>query len=672
MSGGFIKHSHSPNNIPPPPPAELDRIADAFLAAAGQAAMKDDWRACADNYLRAYKGCSSSWTLKYNVWSGFCSLLREGNMRVEPEDMKELKLIADDVNAPTLHRIQAYFSMGFVANAMQDAKLARDAYSWAIRTATELTDAERREHHTVATHAGYEPTPAGEISDSLVQFANDNLRTMGVGGGLMNWGDDNGGSTQQRVHQHTPGTRTHQHTPKDEVEAAFDQPIVATKSAMEYSRTYFEIAMRRRAKERGWPGSDGGSDDASSSTRQFGTVSVSASGEAAAVGESKVGLTAPMKHTSEFETELPLPQPSPRICHVHECALLQEDLDCLQANGSSSGCTMAWPDGHLQPMGQQFPSPTAVDEMWPDSGSHEDFWRRHVGAFRPLVIRGVQHTTEVWDDEFLESHCQLENGLAWRALIEKNNRVVQNDRHPLMYDWTFCDFIRSYKAPEYKNMLYVVTPLSDTGVSLPKHLYIPQVLRCSEVHQSIHEARLWMSNGNTTSSLHFDTHENILMQIDGTKEVYMWHPKESHKFYSDFHNKFGLSPISADHVDLERYPEFAKAATMKAVMGPGDALYIPDGWWHLVRSFNRNIAIAVEFEPFNMHDTERHWPSDVLARYRWPGLFWEEQIRIKYEMRERLGASRYTSIMTGKPITCESAPVKHPMLFAEIAQQMGA
>ena len=49
--------------------------------------------------------------------------------RVEPEDMKELKLIADDVNAPTLHRIQAYFSMGFVANAMQDAKLARDAYS---------------------------------------------------------------------------------------------------------------------------------------------------------------------------------------------------------------------------------------------------------------------------------------------------------------------------------------------------------------------------------------------------------------------------------------------------------------------------------------------------------------------------------------------------------------
>ena len=30
---------------------------------------------------------------------------------------------------------------------------------------------------------------------------------------------------------------------------------------------------------------------------------------------------------------------------------------------------------------------------------------------------------------------------------------------------------------------------------------------------------------------------------------------------------------------------------------PGDAFYLPDGWWHLIRSHGRNIAIAIEFEP---------------------------------------------------------------------------
>ena len=104
-------------------------------------------------------------------------------------------------------------------------------------------------------------------------------------------------------------------------------------------------------------------------------------------------------------------------------------------------------------------------------------------------------------------------------------------------------------------------------------------------------------------------------------------------------------------------------------MHQGDALYIPDGWWHLIRSHGRNVAIAIEFEPF-ARDGERHWPADVLARYHWPGLFWAESVRIKYEMRERLGASHYTSLVGNAPIQCDHL-ARHPMLFAEIANQMG-
>ena len=65
---------------------------------------------------------------------------------------------------------------------------------------------------------------------------------------------------------------------------------------------------------------------------------------------------------------------------------------------------------------------------------------------------------------------------------------MQNDRHPLMYDWSFCDFIERYTADEYKNMLYVVTPLSEEGITLRSHLLLPEPLRCAEIHRSISEA----------------------------------------------------------------------------------------------------------------------------------------------------------------------------------------
>ena len=150
----------------------------------------------------------------------------------------------------------------------------------------------------------------------------------------------------------------------------------------------------------------------------------------------------------------------------------------------------------------------------------------------------------------------------------------------------------------------------------------------------------------------------------------MWHPRDSAKFYSDFHDKYGLSPLNVDRVDLEAFPAVVSAPPLLARVNAGDALLIPDGWWHVVVSHGpRNVAVAVEFEPFAEHGQQRHWPADVRARHAWPGLFWAEQVRIKYEMRQRLGPRQYTSPITRVPIRCESLE-EHPMLFSALAQQM--
>ena len=664
-------------------------MADALMGDVGAAAQAGDWRRCADAYLDAYYTSTKTWEYRQNVWSGYTSVLREGNTPVLDSDFDTLSGVANDEGAHIYDRVQAHFTLGHTRNSAREYEASRSAYTAAITLAVSADDVLLNDVVTMATNEGYKPRRVRGLIDDLTTFALDNRRSLAA---MLSSSEDA-----------MPGGACGAEGTDAEAAAGggqFDEPVVLTKSAVEYSLSYFEIVMRRRASE-----ASSGTEPAQSSFAEgvsFGGMNVSDDGEWAMValpspeGDTEAPLSPTLVSfrsslfTDEFETYLPVPLASSRHCDVHSCVLSAEDHTCLESGACASLPPRSLP-GHLHPMGDQFTAPLAVadgvdpavaqrhppeDASTRTAGESPEvvdalsFWTNFVGALRPVVIRGgaARAETSPWTDEWLTAHCTLATGRPWRALIEKNNRVVQNDRHPLMYDWDFCDFVQNYTKPEFKNMLYTVTPLSEPGVDLLRDLRIPEALRCREVHDTIHEARLWMSGGNTTSSLHFDTHDNLMLQLDGSKELFLFHPNQSHHFYSDFHTKFGLSPISADWVDLDRFPDFASAAAHHTVLRKGDALYIPDGWWHLIKSKpGRNVAVAVEFEPF-VPDVLGAWPPDVLQRYRWKGAFWAESVRIKYEMRQRLGASHYLGAATNKPIACDELLPSVP--FAHLAPQM--
>lgn len=285
-----------------------------------------------------------------------------------------------------------------------------------------------------------------------------------------------------------------------------------------------------------------------------------------------------------------------------------------------------------------------------------DFYERHVAGSQPVLLAGVAADalggTE-WDDRFLESRCLTERGTPWRATIEAYKVIVSNTRWPLLLEWTFCDFVRNYSTPAHSDGLYCVSPLTDPDVQLGRDAQLPSVLGCSEVHESVHDARLWMSSGGTSSSLHFDTHENLMLQVDGSKSVYFWPASESHLLYMDHHNRFGLSPAHPDHVDLDKYPLFGAARGGRvARLRAGDALFIPDGWWHQVRTWpGRNVAITFEFEPYE--GLEALWPANggeghLTFRHYLQAGKWSEQARIKYRNKQLVTAR-------GGPIRCAEA-----------------
>lgn len=184
-------------------------------------------------------------------------------------------------------------------------------------------------------------------------------------------------------------------------------------------------------------------------------------------------------------------------------------------------------------------------------------------------------------------------------------------------------------------------------------LSLPPVLACEDLAESVYDVRMWMSSGNTTSSLHLDTHENLMLQIDGEKKVFLSHPNESQYFYMDFHDKFGLSPVNVDRVDLQRFPLLRNATVLFAHLKPGDILYLPHGWWHVIHSLpGRNIGISFEWAAFSSNTGL--WPRELQLLISHPGLYWAEQAQLTGSFHQNL-ALKTPSIKTGLPINCSSS-----------------
>jgi hypothetical protein len=113
--------------------------------------------------------------------------------------------------------------------------------------------------------------------------------------------------------------------------------------------------------------------------------------------------------------------------------------------------------------------------------------------------------------------------------------------------------------------------------------------------------RIWIGNTLTVQT-HFDLSSNIACVVGGRRRFTVFPPDQLPNLYvgpMEFNiSGPAISMVSLNQPDLARFPRFAEALrhSSSAELGPGDAIFIPYGWWHHVESL----------APFN-----------VLANYWW-------------------------------------------------------
>jgi hypothetical protein len=132
---------------------------------------------------------------------------------------------------------------------------------------------------------------------------------------------------------------------------------------------------------------------------------------------------------------------------------------------------------------------------------------------------------------------------------------------------------------------------------------------------------IWMGSAGNVTKAHYDTEDNVNVQILGRKEFIIFpssqlealYPRRPWEYMSNFSRVEIASP------DRSRFPRFTEATPMRAVIGPGDFLYLPVYWWHQVHtlepSLNVNFWYQARLDQAARWNGVRYWPRMARDGY---------------------------------------------------------
>jgi len=112
---------------------------------------------------------------------------------------------------------------------------------------------------------------------------------------------------------------------------------------------------------------------------------------------------------------------------------------------------------------------------------------------------------------------------------------------------------------------------------------------------------IWIGTGGTRTPLHFDSYDNLLVQLVGAKYVRLYEKECSQQLYvnvnkdSSFGGQGNMSELDCERENYKRHP-LAKDCNFKEVLlFPGDCLFIPSRHWHYVRSLSTSVSVNYWF-----------------------------------------------------------------------------
>jgi hypothetical protein len=254
---------------------------------------------------------------------------------------------------------------------------------------------------------------------------------------------------------------------------------------------------------------------------------------------------------------------------------------------------------------RQAPDPTRIERRATLDAA--TFLRDHYANQRPVVIEGlVDHwpALALWTPDYLEDKVgrdtpvEVQKGRSGRKDFELRKLELRQTV-------PFGEIADALRSAEPSNDLYVTANngAGNRAAFDPIWNDFGPIAGYSAVREQ-HDGYLWIGPAGTVTPFHHDLTNNLLVQVKGRKRVHMvpnWEEarmKQTRRIFSDW--------TLDDMLKARDRGDSQAPLVMEAEIGPGDALFIPVGWWHHVISLDESYSVLF---------TDFAWPNDFATPF---------------------------------------------------------
>lgn len=244
---------------------------------------------------------------------------------------------------------------------------------------------------------------------------------------------------------------------------------------------------------------------------------------------------------------------------------------------------------------------TSIAEVYIGTSSptddHTKVLKPYFEEKQPVVLRGAvsnQPAVQLWKSwDHLEHKVNADTLCA----VEIGGSYASSEKTEIRFG-DYISYLRFFEerhgrsspiAPPASDLVYLAQ--NDVADSLRSDFTVPS-FTASLGYGHLYSVMMWIGPHGCVSPLHFDPLDNVLMQFVGVKRVLLY-PPGTEVYAGATKNQKNTSPHNPEESpDLDKFPLLANLPpAIDCHLLPGDALYIPQKWWHYVRTVETSLSI---------------------------------------------------------------------------------
>ncbi|HET6525057.1 cupin-like domain-containing protein [Sphingopyxis sp.] len=227
------------------------------------------------------------------------------------------------------------------------------------------------------------------------------------------------------------------------------------------------------------------------------------------------------------------------------------------------------------------------------------FYRHHYEANRPAKLSGIvdhwpalarwslDHFARAAGDAVVEAQVERERDPDYELAKDGHRRLI---RFGELIDWLRKD--------EASNDIYLTAYNGGTNAAALAPLWDDMAPIAILDDTRPRDGFFWLGPKGTLTPWHHDLTNNLLVQVLGRKRVRMAPPwafarmRNSRHCFSDWGNE----ALPAGDGDAATPP------VLETIIGPGEAVFLPVGWWHQVEALDLSASMSfTSFRRPNSH-----------------------------------------------------------------------